>query len=363
MSCDNPIQEFTAARLFVVDDEPSNLKLLDKILHAQGYTNLTLIQDPREVLPSCERNMPDLLLLDLNMPYLDGFAVMDLLKQKFGDAAPPILVLTAQQGFEHRIRALENGARDYLNKPFDRSELQARVRNLLEAHLYSKYIRNRNIELDEMVRIRTSELSDTRLQIVRRLGRAAEFRDNETGYHILRMSHSSVLLARALGWNENQCELLLHASPMHDVGKIGIPDRILLKPGKLDAEEWEVMKSHTTIGAHILDGDNSPLLTLAREIAMTHHEKWDGSGYPHGLKGEDIPITGRIVALADVFDALTSERPYKKAWSIEAALEFIQNNSGTHFDPVLVALFIKLLPEMLSIYTRYAEPTSLLTPG
>jgi len=171
------------------------------------------------------------------------------------------------------------------------------------------------------------------------------------------MSHSAVLMARALGWDEEQCELLLHASPMHDVGKIGIPDRILLKPGKLDPDEWEVMKSHTTIGEHILDGDNSPLLKLARQIAISHHEKWDGSGYPHGLKGEEIPLSGRIVALADVFDALTSERPYKKAWSIEAALEYMQNSSGTHFDPTLVEHFIRLLPQILAISTRFAEPS------
>jgi putative two-component system response regulator len=346
----------TAAHILIVDDESSNLKLLDKMLRSKGYEHLTLIQDPREVLPHCLKTMPDLILLDLNMPYLDGFAVMQSLQEKFASALPPILVLTAQQGFEHRLRALNNGARDYLTKPFDRAEMLARVRNLIEAHLFHKFMRDQNSLLDELVRQRTKELRDTRLQIVRRLGRAAEFRDNETGYHILRMSHSSVLLARALGWDEERCELLLHASPMHDVGKIGIPDRILLKPGKLDPEEWEVMKRHTSIGEHILDGDNSPLLTLAREIAISHHEKWDGSGYPYALKGEDIPLSGRIVALADVFDALTSERTYKRAWSIEAAVEYVQNNSGTHFDPQLVQHFVKQLPQILAIRTRFAEP-------
>ncbi len=346
------------AHLLIVDDEPSNLKLLEKMLRSHGYENLTLIQDPREVQASCENNMPDLILLDLNMPYLDGFAVMELLQKEFADLLPPILVLTAQQGFEHRLRALNSGARDYLTKPFDRAEMLARVRNLIEAHLFHKFMRNQNDVLDEMVRARTRELRDTRLQIVRRLGRAAEFRDNETGNHILRMSHSAVLIARALGWDEESCELLLHASPMHDVGKIGIPDHILLKPGKLDPDEWIKMQLHTTIGAHILDGDNSPLLTLAREIAISHHEKWDGSGYPYGLKGEAIPISGRIVALADVFDALTSERPYKKAWSLEASLDYIQNNSGQHFDPKLVTYFVQLLPQILAIRTRFAEPTA-----
>jgi len=348
---------YTAAHILIVDDEASNLKLLEKMLRAHGYEHLTLIQDPREVLPHCKSQMPDLILLDLNMPHLDGFAVMALLQEQFGTTLSPILVLTAQQGFEHRLRALNNGARDYLTKPFDRAEMLARVRNLIEAQLFQKFMRDQNALLDELVRQRTQELRDTRLQVVRRLGRAAEFRDNETGYHILRMSHSSVLVARALGWDEEQCELLLHASPMHDVGKIGIPDSILLKPGKLDPGEWEIMKSHTTIGEHILDGDNSPLLQLARQIAISHHEKWDGSGYPHGLKGEEIPLSGRIVALADVFDALTSERPYKKAWSIEAALEYMQNNSGTHFDPTLVQHFVRLLPQILAISTRFAEPS------
>lgn len=349
--------DYTSANILIVDDEPSNLKLLEKMLRVQHYENLTLIQDPREVAPLCAQNMPDLILLDLNMPYLDGFAVMTLLQEKFAATLPPILVLTAQQGFEHRLRALNSGARDYLAKPFDRAEMLARVRNLIEVQLFHKFMRDQNALLDELVRQRTKELRDTRLQIVRRLGRAAEFRDNETGYHILRMSHYSLLLARALGWDEERCDLLLHASPMHDVGKIGIPDSILLKPGKLDPEEWEIMKRHTSIGEHILDGDDSPLLRLAREIAISHHEKWDGSGYPHALQGDEIPISGRIVALTDVFDALTSERPYKKAWSIEAALEYVQTNSGSHFDPILVNHFVRLLPQVLAIRTRFAEPS------
>ncbi|MEK6662458.1 MAG: HD domain-containing phosphohydrolase [Pseudomonadota bacterium] len=357
MQTDPPlIVDHTSARILIVDDEPANLKLLEKMLNRQGYDNLTLIEDPREVLQAYEHDMPDIILLDLNMPHLDGFAVLELLKEKSGMALPPVLVLTAQQGHEHRLRALENGARDYLTKPFDRAELLARVRNLIEAQLFKKYMRDQNEVLEQMVRERTRKLRSTRLQIVRRLGRAAEFRDNETGFHILRMSHTSELLARALGWDEDRCELLLHASPMHDVGKIGIPDRILLKPGKLDPEEWEIMKSHVTIGAHILDGDDSTLLTLAREIALSHHEKWDGSGYPYGLSGEAIPLSGRIVALADVFDALTSERPYKRAWPVEATLEYLHEQSGKHFDPVLVGHFMQLLPQVLAIRTRFAEP-------
>lgn len=351
-----PIVDHTSAHILIVDDEPANLKLLEKMLNRQGYENLTLIEDPRDVMPAYERGVPDIVLLDLNMPHLDGFAVLELMKEKSGKELPPVLVLTAQQGHEHRLRALESGARDYLTKPFDRAELLARVRNLIEAQLFHKYMRDQNDVLEQMVRERTRALRSTRLQIVRRLGRAAEFRDNETGFHILRMSHTSVLLARAIGWDDDRCELLLHASPMHDVGKIGIPDRVLLKPGKLDPDEWEIMKSHVAIGAHILEGDDSALLTLAREIILTHHEKWDGSGYPNGLKGEAIPLSGRIVALSDVFDALTSERPYKRAWTVEAALEHIHEQTGKHFDPVLVGHFMQLLPQVLAIRTRFAEP-------
>ncbi|MFP4244973.1 MAG: HD-GYP domain-containing protein, partial [Ectothiorhodospira sp.] len=195
----------------------------------------------------------------------------------------------------------------------------------------------------------------TRLHVVQRLGRAAEYRDNETGCHILRMSHIAVLLARHLGWSRDTCDRLLHASPMHDVGKIGIPDRILLKPGPLTPEEWAIMKTHTTIGVDILSGDDSDLLDLAREIALTHHERWDGSGYPNGLAGEDIPMAGRICALADVFDALTSWRPYKAAWKVEDALDLIKDGAGSHFDPRLTELFFSLVPEILAIRDRFPE--------
>ena len=231
-----------------------------------------------------------------------------------------------------------------------------RVRNLLEGHLAHRMVYDKKALLEEMVRTRTEDLNQTRLQVVRRLGRAAEYRDNETGLHIIRMSKISELLAKSLGWSPADCELMLHASPMHDVGKIGVSDAILLKPGKLDPEEWEVMKTHTTIGAAILDDGDSDLLRLARVIALSHHEKWDGSGYPHGLAGEAIPLPGRIIAVADVFDALTSSRPYKKAWSVDEAVAYIRDNAGTHFDPEVVAHFSQCLPEILSIWERYREP-------
>ena len=341
--------------ILIVDDEPANLKLLDKMLGAQGYTNLVLVQDPRLVLERYREQRPDLIMLDINMPHLDGFAVLAQLRELNDPLLPPIVVLTAQHGREYLLRALNDGARDFIGKPFDRPELLARVRNLLDAHMAHRMVHDQKNVLDELVHQRTEELRQTRLQVVQRLGRAAENRDNETGFHILRMSQISALLARKLGWSDQECELMLHASPMHDIGKIGIPDNILLKPGKLDPAEWQIMKTHAAIGAELLDGDDSDLLKLARTIALTHHEKWDGSGYPHGLAGEEIPLAGRIVAVADVFDALTSSRPYKKGWPLEEAVGYIRDNAGTHFDPAVVAQFEVALSDIYAIRDRYHE--------
>ena len=343
-------------RILIVDDEPTNLKLLDKMLRSQGYQGLVLVDDPRRVLDLYQAMQPDLILLDLNMPYLDGYQVMEQLKALNDPLMPPIVILTAQHGKESLLRALATGARDFIGKPFDRNELLMRVRNLLDAQLAHRMLYDQKAVLECMVQQRTEELRRTQLQVVQRLGMAAEHRDEETGNHILRMSHTAALLARAVGWSEADCELILNASPMHDIGKIGIPDAILLKPGKFEPYEWEIMKGHAVIGGKLLDGDDSPLMRMAREIALTHHEKWDGSGYPNGLAGEAIPQVGRIAALADVFDALTSERPYKKAWSVEDAVATIQESSGTHFDPALVAVFLQQLPGILEIHARFAEP-------
>lgn len=343
------------SRIFLVDDEPVNLKLLQKILGGQGYTNLVAISDPRQVLEAYQQVRPELILLDINMPHLDGFEVMEQLKGLNDPLLPPILILTAQQGQDYLLRSLSLGARDMLSKPFDRTELLMRVRNLLEVHQAHQYVHDQKSLLENLVQERTQELNQTRKEVIRRLGRAAEFRDNETGFHIIRMSKYSAVLARSLGWSEADCELLLNASPMHDVGKIGIPDQILLKPGKLEPDEWECMKRHALIGAALLSGDPSRLFIMAQEIAATHHEKWNGQGYPEGLAGEAIPQSGRITAVADVFDALTSERPYKKAWTVEAAVDLIQREAGEHFDPEVVEHFVKCLPEILEIKKYYAE--------
>lgn len=347
------------ANILIVDDEPANLKLLNKMLTRQGYLKLEMLQDPREVLGHYLKERPDLILLDINMPHLDGYQVMAQLKALNDPLMPPIIVLTAQRGRDHLLRALAEGARDFVEKPFERVELVMRVKNLIDVQLAHRLVHEQKSGLEEMVRIRTNELQQTRLQVVRQLGRAAEYRDNETGLHIIRMSQVSTLLAKSMGWTEDRCELMLHASPMHDIGKIGIRDHILLKPGKLTPEEFEIMKTHASIGADMLIGDGSDLLQLAHTIALTHHEKWDGTGYPHGLSGEAIPLAGRIVAVADVFDALTSTRPYKKAWPTDEAVAFVKENAGKHFDPDVVTHFLHGLPEIFAINSGYADSLDL----
>jgi putative two-component system response regulator len=344
------------ARIFMVDDEPANLKLLGKMLGSRNYEHLVAIQDPRQVLDRYGAERPDLILLDINMPHLDGYQVMAQLKALNDPLLPPIVILTAQHGRETLLKALAAGARDFIGKPFDMAELLMRVNNLLDAHLAHRMLHDQKGLLEEMVRSRTEELNQTRLQVVRRLGRAAEYRDNETGYHILRMSEYSALLARHLGWSDAACDLMLNASPMHDIGKIGIPDAVLLKPGRLDAHETAIIRTHPEIGASILAGDDSELLRLARSIALTHHEKWDGSGYPAGLAGLAIPQAGRIVAVADVFDALTSRRPYKKAWAVGEAVSHVLDNAGRHFDPEVVHCFEQQLPQILAIRDQHQEP-------
>lgn len=349
--------DIKSSKILVVDDEPANLRLVEKILHSAGYQYVDLVNDSREAVDTYRQQESDLILLDLNMPNLDGYEVMQNLQALNQEVLAPVIVLTAQQAREYRVRALDLGARDFICKPFDQIELLARVRNLLQAHRFEQSLHTRKGELERLVQERTRELHDTRLQIVRKLGRAAEFRDNETGNHIIRMSKIAALLAQASGMNEYECDLLLNAAPMHDIGKIGIPDRILLKNGKFEPEEWEVMKTHTQIGADILAGDDSEVLKMAQSIALTHHEKWDGTGYPAGLAGEAIPLVGRITAIADVFDALTSERPYKHAWPLSEAIEYISANAGTHFDPALVGKFLDLMPKIQQIINEYSDPS------
>lgn len=323
--------------LLLVDDEATNLQVLRHTL--QDDYRLLFAKNGEKALALAREEHPDLILLDIMMPDLSGYQVCKMLKQDASLAMIPVIFVTALADDANEYQGLELGAVDYIGKPFNPHIVRARVRTHLSL-------------------VRAEELRETRLQIVQRLGVAAEFKDNETGLHVIRMSHYAKTLALAVGYSQASADDLLHAAPMHDIGKIGIPDAILQKNGTLTAEEWTVMRKHTTIGAKIIDDHPSGLLRMAAIVALNHHEKWNGSGYPNGLHGEDIPHAARIVAVADVFDALTSVRPYKRAWSVAEAVELIQHESGQHFDPELAEAFVDCLPDMLQIKERWAD-----TPG
>ncbi|MDH3769526.1 MAG: response regulator [Nitrospirota bacterium] len=348
-------QQCQNATILIVDDQMTNILLLESILQNAGYKKIHSIQDPTQVASFVKELNPDLICLDIRMPQLNGFQVMGQLKIIQKDTYLPILVLTSEEDRGTRLRALESGAKDFLHKPFDKIEVLIRIRNLLEASLLNRIISLQKDTLEETVRERTEQLKETQLEIVHRLAQAAEHRDYETGSHIVRMSHYALILGRACGMNEEECDRLFHATPMHDVGKLGIPDRVLLKPGKLDADEWEIMKQHTVIGARLLSKSQSPVLQMGETIALTHHERWDGSGYPNRLAGEDIPLVGRICALADVFDALSSKRCYKEPWPLEKVLQELRSMSGIHFDPRLVEMFEELLPLIMDIQQTHAD--------
>lgn len=323
--------------LLLVDDEPANLQVLKQIL--QDHYRLLFARDGEKGLALARAETPDLILLDVMMPDMTGFDVCRTLKTDPQTARIPVIFVTALNDARDEARGFAAGAVDYMFKPVSPAIVLARVRTHLSL-------------------VQVDELRETRLQIIRRLGRAAEFKDNETGLHVIRMSHYARELALAAGTGAAFADELLDAAPMHDIGKIGIPDAILKKPGKLDADEWVIMKQHAEIGARIIGDDRSSLLRTARAIAQSHHERWDGSGYPDGLSGEQIPVAARIVAIADVFDALTSVRPYKRAWSVKDALSLIKDESGKHFDPTLAALFVGLTPCLLEIMTRWAEDSA-----
>ena len=333
--------------VLVVDDTPENIDVLNGILK-QDYTVRVATSGERALALARGEPPPDIILLDVMMPSIDGYEVCRRLKADYATQRIPVIFITAMNEIEDETHGFDLGAVDYISKPVSPSVVRSRVRTHL--HLYDQ-----RRHLIEMVRQRTHELEETRLQIIRRLGRAAEFKDDETGYHVIRMSHYSRMLGMAAGMPEYRAELLFNAAPMHDVGKIGVPDGILQKPGPLTQDEWTVVRRHPAIGAGIIGRHNNELLEMARVIALTHHEKWDGSGYPRGLKGEAIPLVGRIVAIADAFDALTNVRPYKAAWPVEEAIGYLQREAGRHFDPKLVPKFIAMRPQIEAIMAQYSE--------
>ena len=323
--------------LLLVDDEPTNLQVLRGILQADY--RLLYARDGAKALELAKADRPDLILLDVMMPGMSGHEVCRALKADEATALVPVIFVTALSDAGDEALGFEAGAVDYMIKPVSPPVVRARVRTHLSL-------------------VRLDELKRSRLEIVQRLGRAAEYKDNETGMHVLRMSHYAHTLALAIGFDEYQADDLLNAAPMHDVGKIGIPDHILRKPQGLTDTEWAVMRTHTTIGADIIGQHEGGVLAMAGRIALCHHEKWNGKGYPAGLAGEAIPLEARIIAIADVFDALTSVRPYKPAWSVDDAVTLLRRESGEHFDPRLVDAFLACLPRIIEIRQRFTD-----TPG
>ena len=337
-----PADPVLGMRILVVDDEPLNVELLAAILGDAGFTDVETTTNPAQALKNCALWTPDLLLLDLHMPGTDGFEVMDTLGPAIRtDAGPPVLVLTADITQTTRHRALRAGARDFLSKPFDHEEVLLRVRNLLTVRSCERKVTEYNERLEGAVLERTRELEASRLEVLDRLALVAEFRDDDTNRHAQRVGRSATAIAAALELPTGLQQLLGPAAALHDIGKIAIPDSILRKPGPLTRDEFAEMQTHTTIGAQMLAGSSFPVLQLAASIALTHHERFDGAGYPGGVAGEEIPIEGRIAAVADVFDALTSDRVYRPAFERTAALEMMREQSGTQFDPVVLEALLE----------------------
>jgi putative two-component system response regulator len=321
-------------KILIVDDEPLNLKVLKQVL--QDNYRLSFAKNGMDALELVKKEKPSLILLDVMMPGMTGFEVCRKLKNDPETNTIPVIFVTALAEEADEAEGFAAGGVDYINKPISPALVRARIKTHLSL-----------VHIDELKR--------THLELIQRLGRAAEYKDNETGMHVIRMSHTSGRIALQMGLDASFAELLVDAAPMHDIGKIGIPDSVLLKPGKLDAEELKTMRTHPQIGAQILDNSTSPLIKLAHTVALYHHEKWDGTGYPFGLKGEDIPIEARIVAVADVFDALLSKRPYKEPWPIEKAVEEIQSQINRHFDPAVVEAMMACLPDLIAINEKWRE--------
>jgi putative two-component system response regulator len=349
------------ARILIVDDQPANVQLLESLLAKVGYRHVRGTTNPRHVPSLFVEFRPDLILLDLHMPELDGFAVMEQLAALIpADVYLPILVLTADINENIRRRALASGAHDFLLKPFDATEVWLRIANLLRTRFLHVQLTHQNEVLDARVRERTEELESARVEILRRLSLAAEYRDDDTGDHTRRVGDMAAGIATALGKPPDLVELIGQAAPLHDIGKLGVSDMILRKPGALTPEEFEHVKMHTLIGQRILADTQIPVLRMAREIAQTHHEKFDGTGYPDQRRGHGIPISGRIVAVADVFDALTHQRPYKTAWPVERAIDEILSQRGRHFDPDVVDAFIVFLDEQSTGVSNLIHPAGVV---
>ncbi len=332
------------SKIFIVDDTPANVIMLERVLAKEGFTNVESTTDSEKAVPLFEYYQPDLLILDLNMPKLDGYGILTKLKARITSKSYfPVLVVTADASSEAKIKALSLGAKDFLTKPFDIVELKLRVSNLLQTKLLVS-------DMDRLVELRTKQLETSLKMVVRgsqdaceMLALLAEFRDDDTGEHTLRVADLAVQIATEMGLSLDWVENFHQAARLHDIGKVAIPDSILLKEGALNDDEFRKVKSHAAIGHEILSRSASPLFRLAAKVSETHHERWDGTGYPKGLAGEAIPLEGRITAVADVYDALSSDRPYRNAWPKEKVIAEITKQSGKHFDPEVVGALLRII--------------------
>jgi putative two-component system response regulator len=371
------VRDAKQSRILIVDDEPLNVDVVRGYLEMDGYGNIRSTDHAVEALPLMGEFRPDLVLLDIHMPELDGLEILTAIRADRDLSAVPVVILTASSTSEMKLEALERGATDFLFKPVHRGELMARIRNVLTVKAYQDRLCRYSEELEIAVRERTADLEASRLELIRCLARAAEFRDDDTGQHIIRVGRYARIIGARLGLAADLLDMLEPAAQLHDVGKIGIPDAVLLKPGKLTPEEFEIMQKHcgfgkriveclpvheaelirrhTDVGAKIVDAGRSPILMMARRIALTHHERWDGSGYPLGLAGEDIPVEGRITAVADVFDALSSKRVYKPAFPLEKCLQILHEGRGTQFDPAVVDAFMDRRDQIVQVQIDLAD--------
>ena len=370
-------REILQSRILIIDDESLNIDVFRRYLEIAGYTNVISTDHAGQALPLMGLHRPDVVLLDIHMPVINGMEILKAVRSDPALARMPVIILTGSQDSETKLIALRAGAADLLAKPIHPEELLARLGNVLRVKAYQDGLFRHSEELEEAVRRRTAELEASRLDVIHCLARAAEFRDDDTGQHVIRVGRYARVIGRQLGLSKYELDVLEPAAQLHDVGKIGIADTILLKPGKLTPEEFELMqkhcgfgkkiserisvhdaallRNHTEIGARIMDAGCSPILEMARRIALTHHERWDGNGYPLGLAGEDIPLEGRITAVADVFDALSSKRPYKPAFPLNRCLEIMESNSGSQFDPTVLNAFMSRRHEIIQVQINSAD--------
>lgn len=342
-------------RILVCDDSLTNAIMLSKLVENDMDNVISEhLTDPRQVLSALKEEHYDLLLLDLEMPEMNGVEVLRQVRSHWAVDQLPVIVITGSHDMETQIICLAEGANDFIGKPINPVEVCLRIKTTLAIRKAHREVILSNQQLEEKVEQRTAQLNRTMEYLVYCLGSVGEFRDSETGKHVVRVGKYSRLLAQASGLPDDLAFMIEKAAPLHDIGKVGIPDEILLKPGRLDADEWEMMQKHVLYGYKILEGSHSQVIRIAQSIAGAHHERWDGKGYPRKLKGESIPIEGRITAIADVFDALTSTRPYKSAWTFKDAMKYLKGEAGGAFDPNLVALFLQNTDQVHEIYSRYS---------